>query len=186
MGISINAEYDDGGIKKLFKGLESGLIDFREPLRECGTQVIRSTDKTFQQQGRPTQWDELSDLTLMNRRKGGAGAKILQDSGRLKNSITAQGQGSINKLTADELLIGTNVKYAAIHQVGDTIKAKNKPYLVIPAGKTKKGKKKFIKKKQVTIPARPFLIVQPEDTQRFGNIFAAWTARQIQKFTSGG
>ena len=62
------------------------------------------------------------------------GGKTLVDTARLQNSITA-------KAFSDRAEVGTNVIYAAIHQFG---------------GKAGRGHK-------VTIPARPFLMVQPED-----------------------
>jgi len=48
--------------------------------------------------------------------------------------------------------IGSNVKYAAIHEYGGVIKAKNAPYLHF---KTSKGN--WVRVKQVTIPKRPFI-----------------------------
>lgn len=71
----------------------------------------------------------------------------LRDTGRLMNSIT-------HHATGEEVAIGTDVIYAAVHQTGMTIKAKNAPYLVFKAGN------RWVKTKQVTIPARPFL---PDD-----------------------
>ena len=62
------------------------------------------------------------------------GGKTLVDTARLQNSITA-------KAFSDRAEVGTNVIYAAIHQFG---------------GKAGRGHK-------VNIPARPFLMVQPED-----------------------
>lgn len=68
----------------------------------------------------------------------------LLDTGRLRNSLTYAVQG-------DTVEVGTNVKYAAVHQFGAVIRAKNVPYLVF---KTPTG---YAKVKQVTIPARPYL-----------------------------
>jgi phage virion morphogenesis protein len=60
--------------------------------------------------------------------------KTLVESGRLRGSITKQIAGST-------VVVGTNVEYGAIHQFG---------------GKAGRGRR-------VTIPARPFLLVQDED-----------------------
>lgn len=57
-------------------------------------------------------WTPLKPATLKARRKGGKtgrSAKILQDTGRLKNSIVASS-------TVDRAEVGTNVIYAATHQ----------------------------------------------------------------------
>jgi phage virion morphogenesis protein len=79
------------------------------------------------------------------------GESILKDTGRLRQSITYVAGD-------DQVEVGTNVIYAATHQFGATIHAKNAPYLVFrtPGGG-------FARKKQVTIPARPFLGVSEAD-----------------------
>jgi len=50
-----------------------------------------------------------------------------------------------------EVQVGTNLRYAAIHEYGGIIKAKNKPFLVFKIGG------KLIFTKSVQIPARPYL-----------------------------
>lgn len=69
----------------------------------------------------------------------------LRDTGRLRNSITAQ---------ADDagVTVGTNVRYAPTHQFGATIVPKNKPRL---AFKGPNGTVIFAKR--VVVPARPFM-----------------------------
>lgn len=47
--------------------------------------------------------------------------------------------------------LGTNVRYAAVHQFGATIKAKHAPWLTFRVGE------QWARKKQVTIPARPYM-----------------------------
>ena len=66
--------------------------------------------------------------------------------GRLRGSITHQVDES--GLTAK---IGSNVIYARIHEFGGVIKAKNAPYLMF------KGEDGWVRVKEVTIPARPYL-----------------------------
>ena len=85
--------------------------------------------------------------------------KTLTKSAVLKNSIHKRSDAS-------GFAVGTNVIYAATHQLGDegrqiTIKAKTSRGLVFWIGG------KWIRKKQVTIkvkiPARPFLGISDED-----------------------
>lgn len=71
----------------------------------------------------------------------------LRDTGRLQRSITSQVQG-------DAVMVGTNVRYAAVHQFGATIFPRNAKYLAAPMGG---GRIAFLK--QVTIPSRPFMPV---------------------------
>ena len=83
------------------------------------------------------------------------GGKILQKSGQLAASIhTASGSHFAR--------IGTNKPYAAIHQFGGTIEAKNKPYLVFKAGGS------FHSVKQVNIPDRPYLPMSKGGTLQAG------------------
>jgi phage virion morphogenesis protein len=73
----------------------------------------------------------------------------LRDTGRLQRSITSRpdDQG---------VTIGTNVKYARVHQYGATIVPVKAKRLVFPGPS---GKLIFAKK--VVVPARPFMPIQP-------------------------
>lgn len=109
---------------------------------------------------------------------GHAAGHLEGDSGHLRRSIVYE----VND-AAGEAQLGTNLVYAPPHEFGAVIKAKNAPYLMFPlAGyRTKAGKlTKFgklaatgkavnaatgeavnrggwVRVKQVTIPARPYL-----------------------------
>jgi phage virion morphogenesis protein len=73
----------------------------------------------------------------------------LRDTGRLRNSIHYAA-------TPQEVTVGTNVSYAAVHQFGAVIKPKTAKALVFTAG----GRTIFAR--SVTVPARPFMpIGQP-------------------------
>ena len=67
-------------------------------------------------------------------------------------TVTGQLRTStVYKVMGNRVVIGSNLKYARIHEFGGVIKAKNSPFLVFKIGK------QWISVKQVTIPARPFL-----------------------------
>lgn len=71
-------------------------------------------------------------------------AKGLRDSGRLAESITVDfGSGS-------ELIVYTDLVYAAIHEYGGTISAKNAPFLVF------QGSQGLVRVPSVFIPATPY------------------------------
>lgn len=87
------------------------------------------------------------------------GGKTLVDRAILRNSIHAASG-------ADWAAAGTDVKYAAIHQFGGVIRAKNAKALRFKIGG------QWIMRKSVTIPARPFLPISAAgefhpDTERF-------------------
>lgn len=80
--------------------------------------------------------------------RGLSGQVLHIRTGRLKSSINGTSQMVGNIVTGK---IGTNVVYAPIHEFGGVIRAKNSPYLRFKIGD------RWVSKKQVTIPARPFL-----------------------------
>ena len=74
-------------------------------------------------------WAELSKNTILRRKRGKkkkGNAKILQDTGKLRNSISVWN-------TKTKAIVGTNLIYVAIHHFGEqgrVISAKNKTRLV--------------------------------------------------------
>jgi phage gpG-like protein len=107
----------------------------------------------------------------------------LRDSGRLQNSVA----GAHLNVTQTGFRITTNVKYAATHQYGATIRAKNarfrfgglgdeqdmvtggKPMLVFRVGGPRPRKNgRWVSKAEVTIPRRQYM---PE-----GNVGPRWAA----------
>lgn len=82
-------------------------------MNEIGASQLLSVRRTFRDQGVPANsWVPLSPNTIRSNPKiYGAGHKLLVRSGRLLNSIGYQARpGSV--------VIGTNLKYAAVHQFG--------------------------------------------------------------------
>ena len=79
--------------------------------------------------------------------------QTLRDTGRLLNSI-------ITITKKNNVIVGTDVLYAKLMHYGGTIRAKSKPYLVF---KTPTGG--WVKRKSITVPARPILGVSEDDAQ---------------------
>lgn len=118
------------------KDVESKLLDLakrsenlRPLMKNIAGIFAYSTEENFKEEGRPDKWIDLSETTKKQRQKNGKyPGQILQVSGQLASSVsTAYDDNSA--------LIGSNLAYAAIHQLGGQ------------AGKNKK----------TTIPARPYL-----------------------------
>ena len=111
-----------------------------------GATLTSVTAQNFLAQGRPG-WLGLTRPSA--RRQGGM---ILQDSGRLRDSIAATN-------TANSVTIGTNLVYAAIHQLGGT----TRPHVILPKNKQALAFNGRVVKKVnhpgSKIPARPFLPV---------------------------
>ncbi len=173
-------------------GLAQRAQDMRVLLARFGIQAIRSIERTFEAGGRPRRWVPWSVFTAANEagqlynksgaltssRKRSAGArtgKVLVDSGRLKNSVTARVVGR------DTLAIGTNVIYGRIHQLGGRVKI---PPITMPHGRAMRwylpgGQPVFRRATSahtVTIPARPWLVLQEEDLQ----ILRRWVTDHVK------
>ena len=147
-----------------------------------------SIDDTFRDEGYPAgSWRLLHASTLAQQfsRRGQStttkrgkqrvgflrfarGKKILQDKGDLRRSI-------LHEIAGNKLTIGTNLIYAAIHQEGGVIRAKNARALMIPLGDGR-----VIFRKKVTIPARPFLLIKPEDPAKMAEAGEAYIAGGAQ------
>jgi len=154
--VQIDVEIKDREIKRLFTRLKKNATDLRPAFREIGEIVRSSVIRNFQEGGRPDKWEPTKIDSIYGAYRGRgkkkrkvytlkgsltkgyarykAGKKTLIDKARLQNSITARAQ-------SDRVVVGTNVIYARIHQLGGE------------AGRNRK----------VKIPARPYLLVQEED-----------------------
>jgi phage virion morphogenesis protein len=148
MTVSINVKIDDQQVRQMLERLQQRMGDLSPVMRVIGEIVRTSVVKNFESGGRP-RWP-------VSKRAAQQGGQTLIKSSRLMKSITW-------KASRDSVAIGTNVLYAAIHQLGGKtgpheIRPKNKKALRTPFGIFRKVKHPGSK-----IPARPFLMVQDED-----------------------
>lgn len=93
--------------------------DFTKPLKQCRLLIASETKKNFDEGHSPdgTIWAPLKGP----RSHGRGGTKPLVDRGILMASTTAAeggGRGSVNVLLPDQLIFGTNLEYAAVHNYG--------------------------------------------------------------------
>ncbi len=143
----------DDQAKAELKKTASKMANPEGALKQIGGVGLRSIAKTFAAGGRPTKWKP-------SIRAEATGGKTLLKTARLFRSITFS-------VGARMVTWGTSVKYARIHQLGGTIKPKSAKALKINIPGI--GWRTM---KQVTIPARPFLVLQDEDIRVFGRIIA--------------
>lgn len=155
-GFSIRVKRDDitPYIRKTLKTLERP-----EPiLRAMGTEIVSITKRAFTDTSlRQTLWPDRAGnisregitkegVTHFHQRNAATGRmehNLLMRKGTLRSSIR------ITSVTARNVTVGSDRKYAAIQQFGGTITAKGKALVFVIGGKT-------IFAKSVTIPARPF------------------------------
>jgi phage virion morphogenesis protein len=162
MAITINVSIDDKEVRKMLELLQKRVGNLRPAMKAIGETVRTSVIKNFMSEGRPDRWEP-------SRRAKKEGGKTLTDKGRLRNSITA-------KADSDRVVIGTKVKYAAIHHFGfdDAVIIKDHIRRVKSRdiwGKIDGKRRKLargvaavtIHTRKMKIPARPYLMVQDED-----------------------
>lgn len=158
----VKLQYEFKGLDELkakVRNAEDKFSDLRKPLEQCGIWMYKSIDKNFQAQGRPNAWAPHAPLTVKLR---GTGAKILQDSGKLRQSVTSKGaSGSKYQLSKNQLVIGSNLKARGSSRLLGEIQQYG-----LPA-----GVHKVFGRKGGGIPARPFMMIQPEDEKMFEKIF---------------
>lgn len=169
-GISFRLDVLDQPLRRYFQRLGSRMESPRPVLASIGEYMLRRTEDRFFAQKDPQgqAWKKLSAITLRTKKH----TKILTESGNLRGRI-------VYRLEPGAVVIGTNVVYAAIHQLGGTIRknvqvrshwrimnrAFGKP---IPARHVMVDSHE--RKMDLTIPARPFLGVNDDDRQEFEDI----------------
>jgi len=113
-----------------------GLVEFDDKMkRMIGLATPPEIDRAFMQGG-----FVFERAIKQNIRK-----QQLIDTGNMRASIRAV---LVKRAT---VVVGTHVVYAAIHEFGGTIRAKNAPFLVFKMGN------QWVRVKSVNIPARPYM-----------------------------
>ena len=139
---SIEIKIDNKEVESRLLDLAQRSENLRPLMKNIAGIFAYSTEENFKNEGRPDKWTELSESTIKQRTKNKQWPDmILQVSGQLASSVNTYYDN-------DSAVIGSNLKYAAIHQLGGQ------------AGRNK----------SVEIPARPYLKLTDED---FEEIIAA-------------
>jgi phage virion morphogenesis protein len=169
-------EIDLKEFQQAMEQLTNGLVDRTAMMRQIAAIMADAVEENFQQQGRPA-WLGWSPAYAKKRH----GGKILQHTGRLASSIQ---QFSDN----DEALVGTNLKYARIHQEGGTINIPSRSQQA--HYRRKNGKSRFSSKARsnhsqwntipaykIQMPARPFLSLTDSDAEQIQTILEHYLQR---------
>ena len=179
-GTHITITVDDAQARAMLERLgEPGTQDLMPRL---GEYLQASTQKRFKSQTAPdgTAWAPLQPRYA--RRKKYAKDKVLTLRGYLRSGIRYQVTG------AAEVEVGSNTKYAAIHQLGGSIdqnaQSRKMRYRSVAGRVLFAGKKhKRATERAVTIPvhfvkipARPFLGLSAEDDREISRIIREWLA----------
>lgn len=165
---------------KLFE-LSAKLRSFKVPLEQSVRSVMApSIRQNFQSEGRPT-WEPLAKSTLERRTALHQGARILHVKGKLEDWASRPSIWEIGMTTAviRGQKLSEKVPYAAVHQAGSKGSAKTTKRVKLA------GTNRFIEVtdhdegKGGVIPARPFLMIHPEDMEKIYKIFEIWLDQKI-------
>lgn len=145
----IEITIDDARLTAQFERIIKGAQNASPLMAAIAGIMMDEVEDNFKAEGRP-KWAGFKYMP--SEKRGGASAKLLQDSGQLASSIVQ----SSNSTSA---AVGTNKKYAAIHQFGGTtsphvIRPRNKKALAF-GGRVVKS----VNHPGSVIPARPFLSI---------------------------
>ena len=157
-------------VKELLAGAALSGTDRGRLLHGIGVEMEEQTKERFETQKSPdgNTWKALAEKTMAYyASKGLLGVRsILVGKGYLRGSITSEVQDG-----AWSVLVGATREYAAIHQWGGEIKPKTAPALYVPG---------YGYLQKVTIPARPYLGVSPDDKKAIENAVAVFLAGNIK------
>ncbi len=129
-----------GGFDKALTKAAHKVTDTQPLMESVGEALVSGTLQRFQDEEDP--WGQKWRKSKRAEKKGG---RTLTDTARLRRSIDYAA-------TPDKVMVGSNVKYARIHQLG---------------GKTGKGH-------AVDMPARPYLGVSEDDMEEVRETVASF------------
>lgn len=184
-GVRVEVGVDDRQFQAAMVELLARGRALEPAFKSIGEMMLRSTDQRFRdqvdQEGAP--WLPISAAWRDEKQRRGHIQKILQMRGRLRGSVTY-------KASNDRVAVGSNVIYAAIHQLGGDINQPErtqvlafqgpatKPGRFISRAKAGKAKKAVtiriatIKARTISMPARPYLGLSADDRERVAKILA--------------
>lgn len=176
----VRIQVNDAAVQGAFARLFAFGSDQTPAMRAIGAQLRQHVDKRFEDERGPggMPWPKSWRAREQN-------GQTLTDTARLRQSMTFRaGPQSVE--------VGTNVRYAAVHQFGATIRAKTAKGLVFRIGGVRSGGRRnargvltgsrlsgggWRRMQQVTIPARPFLGLDAQDIAEVDDILRRHLAR---------
>lgn len=200
--MQVSVKVDASKVVVAMAGFRLGLAQRTELLKVLGAGQLASIYRTFDEGGSPAgSWPPLSPNSLRWSKYSG-GHKLLMNTGQMRNSIGVTTSGN-------SVSIGTNLKRAAVHQLGYsgpqsvraysyTRRVKSRDSFGSSRATNKLGRQQTVRRKLssgvttvnvkaftriIHIPARPFLVFRPEDPERMR---AATKAFLMQRARAAG
>lgn len=149
----IDISVNTGSVQQALQRLQSSVADMAPLMNTLSATLLSTTQLNFMDQGNPS-WVP----SVASRRRSG---QTLSRSGRLRDSVTADSD-------SQRAMVGTNVVYAAIHQLG----GKTRAHIIRPRHKKALAfgglVRKSVNHPGSDIPARPFLPVDASGSLQQG------------------
>ena len=188
---------ENGKVLVALGAFRLGIAQKQELLNILALGQLESIRRTFHEEG--PGWPPLSE-TSRRWKKYTSGHKLLVGRGLLINSIRVLAE------SADSVVIGTNLRYAGVHQFGFDGTQNVSPYEYTRSNRfgnrwskekitNKLGRGQTVNRKtlsgvsyvkvngftrHIRIPARPFLVFRPEDPQRMQIEVQGWLANKAK------
>lgn len=156
MAARITIRVDDAEVQAALNEAARRASDLTGLMDVIGAALVSSAQGRFEVAAGPDGLPWRPSLRAMTQR-----GQTLLDSGRLRQSLT-------HRPSRDQVEVGTNVIYAGVHQFGATIRARTSKGLRFKVGD------RWVTKREVTIPPRPFLGLDTEDRQEIIELAADW------------
>jgi len=112
----VGIQYSSGEVNSRLNELQRKVSDLTPAMKNIGEYLLLSTDTRFRTETDPygNRWQPNSPRTIARKRAEGRILKTLQSTGRLRAGISY-------KADRTSVVIGTNVDYAAKHQLGQGV-----------------------------------------------------------------
>lgn len=111
----ISVEVQDEAVQALLRRLQASVTDLSPAMQDIGARLLSQVNIGFRDARDPwgNAWKPLKHPRKRNK-AGGDRGRPLSDTGRLRNSFSSRAD-------ATSVTVGTNTRYAAIHQFGGTV-----------------------------------------------------------------
>lgn len=181
-GLSIKLDLSTDALAAALAKLAAADTDVLPAMQQIGSFMEAETLLRFEREAGPSgsKWPP----SLRAKHSGG---QTLTDTARLRQSI-------VSEATANSAAVGTNLVYAAIHQLGGTIKRDARQQTIyhsydkrsgeLSRRFVKKGKSNFardvqVKAYEIKIPARPFLGINEQSETGITEILTDYLAATV-------
>lgn len=163
-GVQLSVTLDDAAAVRALTALSAAAEDMTPLMEAIGRALVNGAVERIG----TTNVSPDGSAWQPSRRASEGGGKTLHDSGVLMRSINAWA-------SPDQVVIGTNVPYAAVHQMGAATGS-----LGVWIGEDKNGRAMTVASPWGDIPARPYLGISEEEQLVIGDLVRVHYASVIE------